>query len=142
MKYLTKGKIVLYLAAIFVAGGVTGGVISWRESGEKKWKPPLTSKGICDSFRNRLRVELGLTPQQLERLEPLLQKRATTMEEIRTRTVKELEELIRTSDAEIADTLNLTSDQRAKLQELGKNRHEHFGKGRKGGPSPPLQQPE
>ena len=137
MKYLTKGKIVLYLAAIFVAGGVTGAVISWRESGEKKWKPP-TAKGICDSFRDRLRSELGLTPQQLERLEPLLQKRVATMEEIRTRTVKELEELIRTSDAEIANALNLTSDQRAKLQELEKSGREHFGKGRRGGPpSPP-----
>jgi hypothetical protein len=136
MKYLTKGKIVLYLAAIFVAGGVTGAVISWRENGEKKWKPP-TAKGICDSFRNRLRLELGLTPQQLERLEPLLQKRVTTMEEIRTRTVKELEGLICTSDAEIADALNLTSDQRAKLQQMERHSHEHFGKGRRGGPSPP-----
>ena len=136
MKYLTKGKIVLYLAAIFVAGGVTGGVISWRENGEKKWKPP-TAKGICDSFRNRLRSELGLTPQQLERLEPLLQKRVTTMEEIRTRTVKDLEELIRASDAEIADALNLSSDQRAKLQQMERNRNDHFGKGHRGGPPPP-----
>ena len=139
MNYLTKGKIVLYLAAIFVAGGVTGAVISWRESGEKKWKPP-TPKGICDSFRNRLRVELELTPQQLERLEPLLQKRVTTMEDIRTRTVKELEELIRTSDAEIADALNLTADQRAKLEQMERIGREHFGKGRRGGPSPPPQQ--
>jgi len=135
MKYLTKGKIILYLAAIFVAGGVTGAVFSWRESGEKKWKPP-TAKGICDSFRNRL-LELGLTPQQLERLEPLLQKRVTTMEEIRTRTMKDLEELIRTSDAEIADALNLTSDQRAKLQQMERDRSDHFGKGHRGGPPPP-----
>jgi hypothetical protein len=136
MKYLTKGKIVLYLAAIFVAGGVTGAVINWRESGEKKWKMP-TPKGICDSFRNRLRVELGLTPQQLDRLEPLLQKRVTCMEEIRTRTVKELEELMRTSDAEIADALELTAEQRAKLQQMEKSGREHFGKGRRGGPPPP-----
>ena len=136
MKYLTKGKIVVYLAAIFVAGGVTGGVISWRESGEKKWKPP-TAKGICDSFRNRLRSELGLTPEQLQRLEPLLQKRVTTMEEIRARTVKDLEELIRASDAEIADALNLSSDQRAKLQQMERNRSDHFGKGHRGGPPPP-----
>ena len=136
MNYLTKGKIVLYLAAIFVAGGVTGAVISWRERGENKWIRP-TPKGICDSFRDRLRSELGLTPQQLERLEPLLQKRVAIMEEIRSRTVKELEELIRTSDAEIADALNLTSDQRAKLQQMERERTEHFGKGRRGGPPPP-----
>ena len=138
MKYLIKGKIVLYLAAIFVAGGVTGAVISWRERGDTKWKPP-TAKGICDSFRNRLRMELGLTPEQLERLEPLLQKRVSTMEEIRTRTVKELEELICTSDAEIADALNLTADQRAKLRQLERSGREHFGKGHRGGPPSPPQ---
>jgi hypothetical protein len=58
------------------------------------------------------------------------------MEEIRTRTVKELEELIRTSDAEIAEALNLTSEQRAKFMQMEKNRREHFGKGHRGGPPP------
>ena len=136
MKYLTKGKIVLYLAAIFVAGGVTGAVIGWREIKEKKWEPP-TTKGICDYFRKRLQVELGLNADQVQQLEPLLQKRVKAMEEIRTRTVQQIDELLRTSDAEIADALKLTADQRAKLQEMGKNRREHFGKGHRGGPLPP-----
>ena len=136
MKYLTKGKIVLYLAAIFVAGGVTGAVIGWRETKETKWEPP-TTKGICDYFRKRLQVELGLNADQVQQLEPLLQKRVKAMEEIRTRTVQQIDELLRTSDAEIADALKLTADQRAKLQEMGKNRREHFGKGHRGGPPPP-----
>jgi len=136
MKYLTKGKIMLYLAAIFVAGGVTGAVIGWRGTKEKKWEPP-TTKGICDYFRKRLQVELGLNADQVQQLEPLLQKRVKSMEEIRTRTVQQIDELLRTSDAEIADALKLTADQRAKLQEMGKNRREHFGKGHRGGPLPP-----
>ena len=136
MKYLTKGKIILYLAAIFVAGGVTGAVIGWREIKEKKWEPP-TTKGICDYFRKRLQVELGLNADQVQQLEPLLQKRVKAMEEIRTRTVQQIDELLRTSDAEIADALKLTADQRAKLQEMEKNRREHFGKGHRGGPLPP-----
>jgi hypothetical protein len=136
MKYLTKGKIVLYLAAIFVAGGVTGAVIGWRGTKEKKWEPP-TTKGICDYFRKRLQVELGLNADQVQQLEPLLQKRVKAMEEIRTCTVQQIDELLRTSDAEIADALKLTADQRAKLQEMGKNRREHFGKGHRGGPLPP-----
>jgi Heavy-metal resistance len=136
MKYLTKGKIVLYLAAIFVAGGVTGAVIGWCGTKEKKWEPP-TTKGICDYFRKRLQVELGLNADQVQQLEPLLQKRVKAMEEIRTRTVQQIDELLRASDAEIADALKLTADQRAKLQEMGKNRREHFGKGHRGGPLPP-----
>ena len=136
MKYLTKGKIVLYLAAIFVAGGVTGAVISWRETREKKWEPPTTER-MCGIFRKRLQEELGLNAEQVQQLEPLLQKRVRAMEEVHTRTVQQIDELLRTSDAEIADALKLTADQRAKLQEMGKNRREHFGKGRRGGPPPP-----
>jgi hypothetical protein len=136
MKYLTKGKIVLYLAAIFVAGGVTGAVIGWRETREKEWIRPTQTK-MCDYFRKRLQEELGLSADQVQQLEPLLQKRVKAMEEIHTRTVQQIDELLRTSEAEIADALRLTADQRAKLQEMGKNRREHFGKGHRGGPPPP-----
>ena len=139
MKYLTKGKIVLYLSAIFVAGGVTGGVIGWRETKEKKWEPP-TREGMCGYFRKRLQEELGLNADQVQQLEPLLQKRVKAMEEVHTRTVQQIDDLLRTSDTEIADALKLTADQRVKLQEMGKNRREHFGKGRRGGPPPPPQQ--
>ncbi len=137
MKYLTKGKIILYLAAIFVAGGVTGAVISWRETREKEWERPTQTK-MCDWFRKRLQEELGLDADQVRQLEPLLQKRVKAMEEVHSRTVLQIDELLRTSDAEIADALKLTADQRAKLQQMGKNRREHFGKGRRGGsPLPP-----
>ncbi len=138
MKYLTKGKIVFYLAAIFVAGGVTGGVFSWREAREKNWKPPTSTK-MCEDFRRHLQDELGLNAGQVRQLEPLLEKRVKAMEDIRARTVQQIEELLRTSDLEIADALKLTADQRAKLLEMEKNRHEHFGKGHRGGPPPPPQ---
>jgi uncharacterized membrane protein YqiK len=92
---------------------------------------------MCDYFRKRLQVELGLNADQVEQLEPLLQKRVKAMEEVHARTVQQIDELLRASDAEIADALKLTADQRAKLQEMGKNRREHFGKGRRGGPPPP-----
>ena len=139
MKYLTKGKIILYLAAIFVAGGVTGAVIGWRETKEKKWEPP-TTKGICDYFRKRLQVELGLNVDQVQQLEPLLQKRVKAMEEVHTRIVHQIDELLRSSDDEIAVALKLTADQRAKLQEMEKNRREHSGKGHRGGPASPPRQ--
>jgi len=136
MKYLTKGKIILYLAAIFVAGGVTGAVIGWRETRDKEWERPTQTK-MCDWFRKRLQEKLGLDADQVRQLEPLLQKRVKAMEEVHTRTVQQIDELLRSSDAEIADALKLTADQRAKLQQMGKNRREHFGKGRRGGSPPP-----
>ena len=61
MNLLTKGKIISYLAAIFVAGGISGGVIAWKEAKQEMFKPP-SSKKMCAFFRERLQAELKLSP--------------------------------------------------------------------------------
>jgi uncharacterized membrane protein YccC len=134
MNQLTKGKIILSLAVIFLAGGITGAVFSWGEA-RQKWSRPPSPKFICDHFRARLEQELGLTADQVRQLDPLLQKRVKAMEEIHKQAVHQIEELVRTSDEEIANALNLSPAQREKLQQLEKNRRARFGgKGRRDGP--------
>ena len=127
MNHLTKRKIILYLAIIFVAGGVTGAVISWAEA-KQKWSGLPSPKTICDHFRNRLQTELGLSPQQARQLEPLLRKRVKNMEAIHLRTIKEIDELIRASNEEIAAALQLTQEQRIKLAAMEQKRREYFGR--------------
>jgi len=123
MNYLTRNKIILYLAAIFAVGGITGGVVGWTGAKQRLFQPP-SPKTICEHFRHSLQSELGLTPAQLLQLEPLLQKRATEMEAIHARTIQQFEEVIRTSNEEIAATLGLTPAQQAKLAEMEKKRQE------------------
>jgi Spy/CpxP family protein refolding chaperone len=123
MNYLTKSKIILYLALIFTAGGITGAVIGW---GEAKQKPPVVwdSKKMCSHFKSRLESELGLTPTQVQKLEPLLEKQVKAMEEIHARTVKEVEEVFRKSNQEIAAALQLTQQQQQKFAEMEKSRRD------------------
>jgi Spy/CpxP family protein refolding chaperone len=117
MNHFTKSKIIIYLALIFVAGGVTGAVIRWGGANEKS---PRTwdHQKMCSHFRDRMQSELGLTAAQVQQLEPLLEKRVRGMEEIRSRTVKEIEELFRKSNEEIAAALQLTPAQQAKLEQM------------------------
>ena len=123
MNRLTKNKLALYLAVIFAAGAVTGAAISWGEARSKLTAPPDPKK-ICDKFGNLLHTELGLNETQVTQLKPILQKRAKGMAAIHSRAIREIEELIRASDDEITSVLQLTPEQRAKLEELEKRRRE------------------
>jgi Spy/CpxP family protein refolding chaperone len=123
MTQLTKNKIILYLATIFLVGGITGGVLGWTGARQRGMESPSPKK-MCDHFRDRLSADLALTPAQLHQLDPLLEKRARGMEAVHTRTIQELEELIRASNEEIAVALGLTPEQRAKLEEMEARRQE------------------
>lgn len=127
MNLLTKGKIILYLTAIFVAGGISGGVIAWKEAKQDMFKPP-SSKKMCAFFRERLQAELNLTPDQVRRLEPLLEKRVQEIEAVHSRTIEQIDELFRASNEEIVLALGLTPEQRLKLDEMEKKRAEFMRK--------------
>jgi len=117
MNHLTKNKIIFYLALIFVAGGVTGAVIGWGGANEKPPRP-WDHKKICSKLRDRMQSELSLTSAQVQQLEPLLERRIKGVEEIRSRTVREIEGLFRKSNQEIAVALHLTPAQQAKLEQM------------------------
>jgi Spy/CpxP family protein refolding chaperone len=135
MTHLTKSKIILYLAIIFVAGGVTGAVISWAGAKQRPMGPP-NPKAMYRRILGHLQSGLDLTPEQVRRLEPLLEKRVQEMEAIHSRTVQEIEALIRKSDQEMAVALELTPTQKSKLEEMEKKRQEVMRK-RCGPPGPP-----
>jgi Spy/CpxP family protein refolding chaperone len=132
MNGLTRTKVIAYLAVIFVAGGVTGAVLVRNDRDHPSRPSP---EKFCRKVRDRLQSELSLTPAQVAKLDPLLEKQARRMEEIRTQTVQQLNELIRTSNLEIADVLNLSPEQRSKLDAMEKKRQEFMGKHPGRGPS-------
>jgi len=121
MSHLTKNKIIVYLAAIFLVGGVTGAVLGWTGAKERWWHPP-DGKTICDRVRHRLQSELNLRPDQVREINPILEKRAKEMDAIHSRTIKEIEEIVRSSNERIVKVLD--SPQRTKFEEMEKKRQE------------------
>jgi hypothetical protein len=127
MNHLTKNKIILYLAALFLVGGVTGGVLGWTGAQQRSRTPP-SPEGMCNQFKHKLKSELDLTPAQLQQLDPLLEKRVKNMETVHARTIQQFEEVIRASNEEIATTLGLNPSQRAKLEEMERKRQDFMRK--------------
>ena len=121
MNHQTKNKIIVYLATIFLVGGITGGVLGWTGATHKILEPPSPKK-MCEHTRDRLKSELNLTADQMRKIDPILEKRAEGMEAIHSRAIKEIEELIRVSNEEIVGRLD--ESQRAKFSELEKKRQE------------------
>ena len=138
MSHLTKNKIVVYLAAIFLVGGVTGAVLGWTGAKERWWHPP-DGKTICDHVRHRLQSELNLRPDQVREINPILEKRAKEMDAIHSRTIKEIEELIRSTNVEIAKVLG--PEQQQKLDQMEREREEFFRKRSHHGPPPGAPRP-
>jgi hypothetical protein len=136
MTHLTKGKIVLYLTIIFVAGGVTGAVIELAGAKQRRMGPPDPVK-MCKSMLDRLQSELDLTPDQVKLLDPLLKKRVAEMEAIRSRTVQEIEAIIRKSNEEMVTALALTPAQQARLERMEEKRREFTRKHSGPPPGPP-----
>lgn len=133
MNYLTKNKIALYLAVIFMAGGITGTVIAWGSAKGKFSQPPSMDK-VCTKMQDRLKSQLELTPDQLERIQPILDRTSQEMRAIHEKTMKEIDEAIQRSHAEIARELN--PEQRRKLEALQQERRELMEKRLKRPPGP------
>ena len=121
MSHLTKNKIIVYLAAIFLVGGVTGAVLGWTGAKER-WSQPPDGKKICDHDRHRLQSNLNLRPDQMQQIDPILERRAKEMDAIHSRTIKEIEEIIHSSNENIVKVLD--PEQRTKFEDLEKKRQE------------------
>ena len=126
----SKQKIGLYLSLIFLAGGVAGGSIMWTASTKKSPPPPRRefpdSERMCDFMRKRLEERVGLTPEQVEKIDPLLEQSARDIKAIHDKTLQDVEDVIRRTHSEIAATL--TPEQKAKLDEVERERREFWRK--------------
>jgi Spy/CpxP family protein refolding chaperone len=123
LRELTKARIALYLAVIFLAGAISGAALGWRGARQRMSQPPSPQQ-MRDHLRDHLHRELHLTAEQQRQLEPILQKHAEEMKAIHGRTVEQIEARIRAFNEEITRVLALSPEQKAKLDELERRRQE------------------
>ncbi len=134
MNPLTKPKIISYLALIFVAGGISGAVLGGGLAKQAKLQPP-TMGNVCDHLRRRLQSQLDLTPDQMKRIKPILQRTEREMEGAHRRTMEQIELIMEKSNAQIAK--ELTPAQQLKLGAMDNRRREVLQKCFKDRPSLP-----
>jgi Spy/CpxP family protein refolding chaperone len=139
---MTKTKIALLVALIFLAGGVAGAGIASAWKPARTTPPPPGPRGPerLEDFQKRIfsrMIErLQLTTNEVTQIEPVFRKGWEDVHAIQDRSIKEVEAAVKRNHEEIGKLL--TPEQRLKLEEMDRDRekrHHHRGPG-PGSPPP------
>jgi Spy/CpxP family protein refolding chaperone len=118
MNRLSKLKIALYLAAIFLAGAVTGAIVPITVGRHMMFNPPHQDQ-MATRWCGELQSELKLTPEQLQKIKPIVMD---TLDEVRVNLTRELSGSISNCNARIAS--ELTPEQKVKFERMVKEREQ------------------
>ncbi len=109
------------LAAIFVAGGLSGALVAYRVAQRNVPRPAAPEIWVPRQFERFSRV-LDLTAEQRQRIQPIMEKNIKELVALRRESIRSGREVIDRMDAAIA--AELTPDQRAKFERMVKERRE------------------
>jgi hypothetical protein len=121
MTGLSQWKIIGYAAAIFVAGGISGGALGVYETKSNLLVPPREQE-MALRMRNRFAAKLGLSPDQIAKITPIIDSAAADLHSIRAETAQRMNKVFDDSYAQVSAIL--TPEQRIKLDQMQKERHE------------------
>jgi Spy/CpxP family protein refolding chaperone len=122
MNRALQWKLIAGFILVFVAGGVTGaflGGLYARHHFFAFHRPEL----IGGRMKERLRTELNLTPEQVAKISPIIDKTAAQLRDIRRETAGRVHETIAEAHRQMA--ANLTDEQRQKLRQI-EERHRRW----------------
>lgn len=129
MNKLTKWKLISYLVALFLAGGVTGAVLTHKLDDKRPGpRGPGGPGGRGDRgdftlhIKEKLQTKLDLTPQQMEKIQPLLEKSGAELRKEHEESMKQFGKIIDDLNAQIVTVL--TPEQKTKFEEMQKERRE------------------
>ena len=127
MNRALQWKLIVGFILVFIAGGISGaflGGLYARHHFFAFHRPEL----IGGRMKERLRAELNLTPEQVAKISPIIDKTAAQLRGIRRDTARRVHETIAEAHREMA--VNLTDEQRQKLQQIEERhtrwRHRRF----------------
>ena len=122
MNRALQWKLIAGFILVFVAGGISGaflGGLYVQHHFFQLHHPQL----IGARMKERLRAELNLTPEQVAKISPIIDKAAVQLREIRRDTARRVHETIAEAHGQMA--VNLTDEQRQKLQQI-EERHRRW----------------
>ena len=116
-------KLIAGFILVFIAGGMTGAFFAVSHSRRifiESHEPGV----MFERMRERLRVELKLTPEQTAKLSPIIEKSTAELAQIRRETGRKVRETFVQAHQEMV--VYLTEEQRAKLQRMEARHHRHW----------------
>jgi|SRR4029077_5122308 len=122
MNRALQWKLIAGFILVFVAGGISGAFLGGLYAQHHFFQlhhPQL----IGARMKERLRAELKLTPEQVAKISPIIDKAAVQLREVRRDSARRVHETIGEAHRQIA--VNLTDEQRQKLQQI-EERHRRW----------------
>ena len=122
MNRALQWKLIAAFILVFVAGGISGSFLGGSYARHHFFsfhRPEL----IGGRMKERLRTELNLTPEQVAKISPIIDKTTLQLRDIRRDTARRVHETI--ADAHKQMATNLTDEQRQKLQQI-QERHRRW----------------
>jgi Spy/CpxP family protein refolding chaperone len=110
-----KWKLVAGFVLVFVAGGIAGAAFGGFYARHLFFEFHRPGR-VGDRMKERLRTELRLTPEQMAKVSPIVDKTTAQLKEIRRDTGRRVHEIMTEAHKDIA--ANLTDEQRQKLQQI------------------------
>ena len=137
MNKALQWKLIAGFLLVFVARGVTGAFIGGSYARHHFFELHHPER-IGGRMKERLRADLNLTPEQLAKISPIIDKTTTQLRDIRRDTRHRVREII--GDAHRQMGTELTDEQRQKLKQIEERhrhwRHRRFDEGPAEAPSP------
>jgi Spy/CpxP family protein refolding chaperone len=123
MTSLGKRKLVTYVLAIFLAGAGSGALIAWQVC-RRVPATPLPPAEIGARLRARFQSRLDLTPEQRQKVDPMIDKAMRRVEAIRQETASHV--FANVSNLHEQMLTVLTPEQKARFEELERVRRDYL----------------
>jgi Spy/CpxP family protein refolding chaperone len=120
MNEVLKWKLIAGFLLVFVAGGIAGAVLGglYARHFFFEFHHPRT---IGARMKEQFQSELHLTPEQVAKINPIIDKTAGKLQQVRRDTGRHVGEIWMEAHQQIA--ANLTDEQRQKLQQMKERHH-------------------
>jgi len=126
MNRALQWKLIAAFLLVFVAGGITGAFVGGSYARHHFFEVHHP-EGIGARMKDGLRAELNLTPEQVAKISPIIDKTASQLRDIRRDTGQRVHQVMAEAHRQMA--VNLTDEQRQKLQqseERHRRCHHHY----------------
>src|SRR5206468_9225347 len=122
MNRALQWKFIAGFLLVFVAGGITGAFVGGSYARRHFFELHRPER-IGAQMKERLRAELNLTPEQVAKISPIIDKTAEQLRDTRRDTGQRVHQIMAEAHRQMA--ANLTDKQRQKLQQI-EERHQQW----------------
>lgn len=116
-----RWKLIGGFVLVFIAGLVAGGYLEALHARHRV--PPPRRHTLAERVHNRLQTRLGLTPEQIKKTAPIIDRTVRQLDAIRTETSQRVHDTLLAADRELSP--DLTAEQRATLKEMEAQRDQN-----------------